>query len=198
MFNEDQIEKINEFLEKKISIIFDFKFNGLLLLFGSAVKDIIMCNEINDLDFIVLTQNDSNIIDFLNKYKLIYKKNTYKGYNFTYNNINIDISSTDDLWFSGHLSTDRLFYDIKRKCLIPIGIKQTLNKNQIIDYYYQGYFKPKKRIKKAKIFINFMNRANKRVKLKYKYNRIYYLIRAVLKSPHKIFRKCSKGNRYVK
>ena len=158
------------------------------MLFGGAVKDLIMDKPINDLDLILLTQDRDNIKFFFKKNRINYKENKYKGYNFYYNNIKIDISSTNDLYKVGALNTDRLFYDVNNKQFIPIGIDSAIKKSTIVEYYYQGYFKGLKRIKKAKQFINFMNKNNLSIKVKYKYNRLFYLIIGVFKAPHKILK----------
>lgn len=198
MFNKEQIEKIDQYLHKNFDIIFDFEFTGLMLLFGGAVKDIIMDKPINDLDFLLLTQTDDNIKQFLDIYKLTYKQNKYKGYSIIYNDIKIDINITNDLYYTGTLNTDMLFYDIKNKQLIPIGIKYALVKNEIVEYYYKGYFKARRRIKRGKNFIKFINNNNKRVKVRYNYNRFFQLIFSFLKNPQKIIRIFSKEDKYVK
>lgn len=187
MFTKEHIEKIDKYLHENFDIIFDFEFDGLFLLFGGAVKDLIMDRPIKDLDFILLTQTEGNIEEFLEKNKIEYAMGPMcKCYRFFYNNIQIDITKTNDLYYAGNLNTDRLFYDLKRKQLIPIGISYAIEKKTIVDYYYQGYFKIKKRIKKAKSFINFMNKNKSKIKVKYKYNILFRLCRAFFKRPRKI------------
>lgn len=199
MFSEEDANKIDEYLHKNFNIIYDFKFNGLILLLGGAVKDLIMGRSVNDLDFTLLTQGEDNIKEFLDKYKIKYTLTPYrKVYRFFYNGIQIDINKTDDLYYTGNLSTDMLFYDIKNRQFIPIGIRQAIEKNEVIDYYYQGYFQIQKRIRKAKKFINYINKNNENVRVKYKYNRFIKLLIAFLKDPLKILKLISKEDKYVK
>lgn len=199
MFNKEDAEKIDKVLKEKFSIIFDFNFDGLILLYGGAVKEIIMGKQWKDLDFVLLTQSEGNVKEFLDKYKIRYEITKYSGaYVFSYNGVPADIYITNDLYSCGNLNTDKLFYDIKRKQLIPIGIKYALNENEIVEIYYDGYFKIKQRIKKAKTFINFMNKNNKKIKVRYKYNRFFKLIISFFKNPYKIFKVVGKENKYVK
>ena len=199
MFTKEDVEKIDKVLREKISIIFDFEFDGLILLSGGAVKEIIMEKPWKDLDFVLLTQNKGNAKEFLDKYKIKYEIAKYsKAYLFCYNGVSADIYITNDLYSVGNLNTDKLFYDIKRKELIPIGIKYALSKNQIVEIYYGGYFKIKQRIKKAKKFINYMNKNNKKVKVRYNYNRFFKLLRSLLKRPYKILKIFSKEDGNVK
>ena len=192
MFKDIDVNKIDNFLKDKFDIIFDFEFDGLLLLIGGTVKDLIMGRDnIKDLDFTLYTTNKGNIEEFIKKYHLKSKRNIYRGYKINYKGMDIDITTCNDLYDAGHLSTDFLFYDVKRKKLIPIGIKKSIQENRIIDYYYQGYFRPKERIKKAKNFLYFMNKKGG-AKLRYRYNRIFYLLKALFKHPEKTYR---LGNR---
>ena len=188
MFKDFDVNKIDIFLKNSFPMIFDFEFDGLLLLIGGTVKDIIMGKEdIKDLDFTLYTNGKGNVLEFINKYHLKSKRNIYRGYKITYNKLDIDITAINDLYEAGHLNTDFLFYDIKRKVLIPIGIKKAVVENKIIDYYYQGYFRPKERIKKAREFLYFMNKKGG-AKLKYAYNRPLYVFKALLKHPYKVHR----------
>ena len=199
MFSEKDIEKIDSYLHKNFDIIFDFKFNGIMLLIGGAVKDLIMGEPINDLDFVLLTQEKPNIEKFLKKNKIQYKLSKYKRYHFIYNDIQIDMAVTNDLYCSGNLNTDMLFYYIDEKQIIPIGIKNSMEKKEIIDYYYQGYFKTRKRIAKAKKFIHFMNKNNSRIKVKCCYNVFLKLFVATLKNPSRLlkFFKKQKATNYL-
>lgn len=187
MFENIDTTKIDKYIKEKINIILEFEFDGLILLFGGGLKDLVMDKKnVRDLDFLFLTKKEGNIKDFIRKYNLNAKKNKYFGYNIIYNGISIDITCVNDLYKTGHYSTDFLFYDIKRKILIPIGIKRTLKKNAVIDYCYNGYYKPKRRLKKAKEFVRFMN--NKRyVRVIYNYFRPFHILKSFLLHPDKLF-----------
>ena len=190
MFKDFDTTIIDKYLKNNFPQILEYSFDGLMLLIGGTIKDLIMGkNKSKDLDFTLITQKEGNVKEFIKKYKLNVIKEINDGYVIKYNNIYISIKTLSCFCDAVHLNTDHLYYDIKRKQLIPIGIKYAIEKNIIIDYYYHGYYRPKKRIKKAKIFLNYLNH-KKNSKVKYKYNRIYYLLRSFIKHPQKLF----KGN----
>lgn len=192
MFENVDIDKIDKIIHEKFPIIYEYEFNGLILLFGGAVKDIIMNRQVKDLDFILLTTKDDEIKKFVEHYNFNCKKLIYKGYKINYNDMDIDLTYTNDLFEAGHLSTDFLFFAVKRKVLIPMGIKDSIKKCTVIDYYYQSYFRAKVRVKKAKKFIEFFQKDNKNIKFKIKYNKIFELTKAFFKHPNRIFRFLSK------
>lgn len=187
MFKDFDTSIIDKYLKEKFPIIFDLKFDGLMLLVGGTVKDLMMGKENSkDLDFTLLTQREGNVLEFINKYHLDVYGTIENGYKIKYNDIFISIKVLHDLYYAGHLSTDYLFYDINRKMLIPIGIKKAIRKNQIIDYYYQGYYRPKYRMEKAKEFLTYLN-GKKKHRVKYKYNRLFNILKSFLCNPKKLF-----------
>lgn len=192
VFDEQLIVKIDKFLNENLDILFKFKFNGLLLLAGGALKGFIMDSPIKDYDFFLLTQDEDNIMEFIKKYRLDYKINPGRGYTINYNNLLVGINPVKDLSVAGGYNTDLLFYDIHRKQFIPFGIKHAIEKRQLIVYEYFGYPKKekrvamKKRLDTAKKFIQFMSKDGKRVKVikKNKYFRRMFI--GFLKKPSKI------------
>lgn len=192
MFDKKTADKIDKFLHQNLSIIFDFEFNGLLLLGGGAVKGFIMNTAIKDYDFFLLTQEKDNIMDFINKYNLKYQINPGHGYTIYYNNLLIGINSTNDLCYIGKYNTDFLFYDIHRKQFIPIGIKQAIEKRKVIIYGYDGYPRIEKRkslakkLNTAKQFIQYMNNDTKKVKVVRKNKYYQRLFIGFIKKPQKI------------
>lgn len=191
MFTKDIVNKIDDFLKKNLDIMFEFEFNGLLFLWGGAIKSIIMDLPIRDLDFVLLTQDDENTLEFIKKFKLEYKVNGDHGYSFIYNNLLVGLSSTNDLFCEGY-NTDLVFYDIRRKQFIPFGIRYALEKRHIIIYGYHGYPKIEKRkhnrerLKTAKEFIKFMTNNNKRVRVVRKNKYYRRMLIGFLKHPSKI------------
>ena len=188
MFSKEEAKKIDLYLHKNFDIIFDFEFNGLMLLVGGAVKNLIMGEPIKDLDFVLLTQGESNIKQFFDKNNINYRKKRQIGYDFIYNGIRVDIVLVNDLYYAGNLNTDLLFYDIGKKQFIPIGVEHAIKNNKIVVYYYSGYFSTRRRIRKAKKFIHFMNQNNKKIKVKHAYNIYYRIFVATLKKPRKLLR----------
>ena len=93
--------------------------------------------------------NEKIILD-MKRNSLEYCHNAFGGYKIIYNNLKIDMAFYDDLYLSGHLSTDFLFYDVFRKQILPFGFKNTEELKVIFDYYDQGFFNTNRRIRKAK------------------------------------------------
>ena len=193
MFTSEMVDKVDSFLHQNFPIIYDFEFNGLLLFWGGAIKSIIMGTPVNDLDFVLLTQEDNNILDFINKYKLNYKKKVEYVYVIKYKNYFIDLSFKNDLLCDGY-NTDMIFYDIHRKQFIPISIKQAIEKRQVIIYGYHGYPRVEKRkhnkdrLNTAKKFIQFMSNDNRKVKLVRKNKYYIRMFMGFLKHPSKILK----------
>lgn len=191
MFTKEMNDKIDKYLRENLPIMYEFEFNGLLLLYGGAIKSFIMDTPIRDFDFAVLTQEEDNILDFIKKYNLKYEINNGHGYAIFYNNLIIGLSSKKDL-FHDCYSTDLLFYDIHRKQFIPIGVKHSIQKRRILIFGYHGYPRRAKRIRlksrlnKAKQFIKFMNNDNRRVRVVRKNNYYKRIFISFLKKPSKI------------
>lgn len=193
MFTQEMINKIDNNLHENVSIIFDYDFNGLLLLWGGAIKSLIMDIPIRDYDFVLLTQEEDNVLEFIQKNNLDYSDNCGHGYSFFYNGNSIGISPKNDLFNCG-LNTDLLFYDVYRKQMIPIGIKNAIVTRSVIIFGYDGYPKRlkrvhfKKRVGDAKKIIMFLSPYKKRVKVVGNFKYFIRLCLGFLKKPYKIIK----------
>ena len=171
MFDKDKVEKIDKILRKKMSVMFDFDFNGLLLLCGESLRKIMMNEKIDDYNFILLTLEKDNVQEFFEKFKLRYESLSNNEYEFTYNNVKANMIIINDLTFGATLSTDFLFYDIQRKQFIPVGIKYAVQYKKIYDLSYMyssdDYQKDdlKAKEEEAKKFIQFLRGDNKRIRV---------------------------------
>jgi len=192
MFNKELADKIDEFLRGNLDIMFEFEFNGLLLLYGGALRGYIMDIPIKDYDFFLLTQDEDNLLDFFKKYNIAYQENYNHGYKFTYNNLKVGLNSTNDLCNVCGYNTDFLFYDIHRKQFIPIGMKQAIKKRQIIIYEYYGYPRYecrvalRNRLKKHKEYVQFLSNSKRPVKVVRKNKFFRRMFIGFLKKPSKI------------
>ena len=192
MFNKEMADKIDKFLRENLDIMFKFEFNGLLLLWGGALRGLIMDVPIKDYDFVLLTQEEPNTLEFIKKYNLEYKINPGHGYTIFYNNLLVGLCSSNDLCYQGNYSTDFVFYDVRRKQFIPIGMKQTFEKRQVIVYEYIGYpryekrMSLKRRLDAGKKLIQFMNHDNKKVRVVRKNKYWRRMLIGFLKQPSKI------------
>lgn len=180
MLNTELQVKLDKLIREKFCIIFEYDFEGRVLLFGGAIRSILLDREIKDLDFVILTQGDCEILDFINKYNLEYRFNVFGGYKIFYNNIEIDMFSVDDLLEANRYNIDMLFYDIKNRIFIPCGLYESLNQRKIIEL---KNLKNKKvpfcdveRRKKLIRYIKEITKSNKRVKVKTNKIKDFYLI----------------------
>ena len=176
MFKDFNIEKIDKFIKEKFPIIYDYPFEGIVLLYGGAIRDTFMNKEINDLDFVILSQGKDQIEDFIFKYNLSYKKNIFNGYKINYNNIEIDIFTTDDILdvaIYGY-DTDLLLYDINMHLILPCSPVDTYKNRKITAIDNSKLIYNRKRIKKLISFIKYITKSNKHVKVKQNYPYIIY------------------------
>lgn len=168
MFNKSLNNKIDKFLKNNFDIIYKYDFDGLVFLWGDTLKQIIMNEQVNKLEFLILNQDNNNILSFFKKYKLKYDVVNDYEYNVIYKDLFINIKLKNDLIFD--LSTDYLFYDIDRKQFIPVGIKQTIDNRKITWFCNKKLTSNNKknirsRLILAKKFVQFLSNNNKKVKI---------------------------------
>lgn len=169
MLQDFDTSKFDKLIKEKFPIIYEYDFNGIVLLYGGAIRDTIIGNDnINDLDFIILSQEKEQIKDFILKYDLDYTKNFFGGYKINYNKTEIDINITDDLSANYGYNIDMLFYDIMEHHIIPFGFDMACKTRTIraIDGF-EVIYNPK-RIKKLKDFLKYVTNNNSKVKVKQK------------------------------
>lgn len=192
MFSKEMADNLDYILRDRLKIMYEFNFNGLLLVCGGALKGSVMNNEIKDYDFLLLTLEKDNILDFFVKYNLTYQKIPGHGYSFCYNGYKASITATDDLANAAILSTDFLFFDVHRKQFIPIGIKKSIEKRCIYDHGYFGYprYEQRMRLKRrkqiAKEFIQYLRGDGKKIKVIRKNKLFRRMFIGFLKKPSKI------------
>lgn len=125
---------LDKFLSKNLDIFLNFNFKGILYLTGGAVRDLLFLNKKpKDIDFVILTQEKNNIKNFIKENKLKYTLNSFGNYKISYNNFEIDIWSTNDLYKTMQYNLDGLFYDIKNKSFIVFGFFKALEKRKLIE-----------------------------------------------------------------
>ena len=174
MFEKIDTKKIDKLIKDKFSIIYDYDFEGLVLLYGGAVKDTIIDEEVKDLDFVILSQNKDKIKDFISKYKLKYRKNDFGGYKIKYKGFEIDMCTTDDLLDVATYDIDLLFYDIEKHMLILCGPSYSYEKRIITEINNERQVFNIKRLKKLINHIKKVTGSNKRVSVKINIFRIIY------------------------
>jgi len=168
MFDRGLSNKIDDLIKEKFPIIYDYNFDGIVLLYGGTVRNLIMDENINDFDFVILTQAECQILDFIRKFKLKYYKNEGNGYKILFNGFTIDMISKNDLLDVVVYDCDALFYDIYKHMFISCGAINAFKKRVVteINSQEEPLYSNKKRLKKIIEFIKHISKSNKKVKVK--------------------------------
>ena len=193
MFDRKLSQKLNSLIKEKFEIIYDYKFNGIVLLYGGTIRNNIMNLPIKDLDFVILTQDKCQIIDFIQKFKLSYSHNAGGGYKILYNNFTIDISSINDLIDAGIYDADMLFYDIQKHIFISCGAIRAFKNRKITEINNKNaLYSNKARLKKIIKFIKYISNSNKRVKVKQ--NKLLWEYKLLTEKIKRNIKQITKGN----
>lgn len=168
MFSKKGIEKIDKYLHATFPQIYEFNFDGIVLLYGGAIKNIIMNEKVKDLDFLILGDGNDKILEFIDYNKFKFRLNALQGYKII-TNIEVDICARYDLHEVGRYSADLLFYDINRKQLLSFSFTNSVNKKTIFDYYYfeQALSQTIDHEKKVKRYIKYFGKGNCHIKRYY-------------------------------
>lgn len=121
---------IDSYLKEKIEFIYT-DFLSEIYLVGGAVRNLLMNKNPKDIDIVVLSDSDEEIISLINKYNLKYKKNSFNGYKIYYQDIEIDIWNSNDLYKCIEYNVEGLFYNIKHQLFIPFGFYQAIETKQL-------------------------------------------------------------------
>lgn len=168
MFNKRFTDKIDKLIMERFPIIYDFEFDGIVIIYGGTLRNTMMGLPVKDFDFFIITPNgDGGLKEFVRKYKLKYKRNSFFGYKIMYNGFNIDMFAVNDTLDAAIYDADMYFYDVMNHSIISCGG---------IDCFYKGVITQinkrkkaikidKKRIKKIAKFTQFVS-SKKRVKVK--------------------------------
>lgn len=186
MFGKDKVEKLNKLLRKKFDILYDFKFDGLLLFYGDSLRRVMMDLPVSEYTFILHNMDKDNVLDFFQKFKLNYDKVSDNEYKFMYKKNSVKLFVLNDLIKCSSLSIDFLFYDVQRQYFIPFGIKHIVKTRRIYDLKYIRPAKiddgldviEKKNV--AKQFVQYLRGDKKRVRI-ITSGKLKYLICRLLK-----------------
>jgi len=168
VFDSKLSKKIDDFVKEKFPLIYEYNFDGILLLYGGVIRNLIMDLPVKDLDFIILTQEKCQIIDFVKKYRLKYTINAGGGYKISYNDFGVDISSYNDLLDAAVYDADLIFYDVHNHMFISCGAIESFNKRVIteVNTDKEPIYSDKFRIKKIIKFIKHITNNKKKVKVR--------------------------------
>ena len=194
MFDKELAIKVEKVIKDKFPLIYEYNFDGIVLLYGGTIKNVMMKSIVHDLDFAILTQGKCQIIDFINKFKLKYYKNAGGGYKILYDNFTIDIASYKDLMDTGIYDIDMLFFDINKRNFISFGAINAIDSRTIreINNEKNPLYSNKERLKKLIKFIKYISRNDKRVKIKQ--NKISWELKMLKRRIKVLFDKTLIGN----
>lgn len=170
MLSNINSDMFDQFIKNNFPIIYEYKFNGIILLLGGAIRSIILNEKIKDIDFVLLTQKKDNIRGFINNFNLDFEKNFMGGYKIHYNDLEIDIFSVNDLFDAVHYDTDFLFYDLDNHMLISCGSLNSYKKRTIKEVNRSHSLGKSEKIRTKKLikYIKHITGSSKRVKVKQK------------------------------
>lgn len=194
VFNKELISKIDNFINEKFPFIYDYEFDGIVLLCSGAIRSLIMGVPVKDLDFVLLTQKEGQIKDFVRKFKFKYVINTFGAYKLKYKNFNIDFFSVNDLLDAATYDMDMMFYDINKHMFINCGIMKAIESRKIteINNKKQPIYTDKVRLGKMSSFIKYVTNSNKMVKIKK--NRLLWKYKMFVKKVKRKLNKILNGN----
>ena len=194
MFNKELADKIDKLIKEKFGIIYEYKFEGIVLLYGGTIKNVIMNSKIKDFDFVILTQGKCEVLDFIKKFKLRYTRNAGGGYKILWEDFSIDMFSVDDLLSAGIYDMDMLFYDIENHLFIPCGALRAIDNRTIteVNSDKEPIFSNKLRLKKIIKFMKYATKNDKRVKVKQ--NKVLWELKMLRKRIKLNIKKITEGN----
>ena len=177
MLDRSAAERIDELIKEKFNIIYEYDFDGLVLLYGGANRDNLIGKEVKDLDFVILTQGKCQIDDFVRKFKLRYVRNAFGGYKIIYNGTEIDMFSTDDVFKAVLYDIDMFFYDIHLHSFITCGPCRAVSRGLIAEMTVDKEILWSD-IKRRKKLVNFIKTVNSDVKrVRFREKKLLRLIR---------------------
>ena len=121
---------IDNYLANHFEIIYHH-FTSSIYLIGGSIKDLLLDREVRDIDIVVLSNDDTQIKSFIDKYNLQYQRNNFGGYKIKYGDLEIDIWNSNDLYKCIQYNFDGLFYDIKNKVFIPFGFFDAIETKEL-------------------------------------------------------------------
>ena len=96
-------------------------------LLGGCIRDLINANYPKDIDIVVLGKENKDFIEeFIKKFNIDYTINKFGGFKLKYNNLEIDLWVSDDLFSSIQYNVDGLFYDLSNKSLVSLTFNDFL------------------------------------------------------------------------
>ncbi len=90
-------------------------------LIGGAIRDLIYAKNPKDLDFVILGEAHLDwVLEVFNTFNIQYNFNRFGGYKFIYENTEIDLWFTENLFSSIQYNVDGLFFNLNTNQLVSL------------------------------------------------------------------------------
>lgn len=167
MFNKKVAKKIDVFIKEKFPFIYEYDFDGLVLLHGGAIRSLVIDDKVNDLDIAILTQGKCQIKEFIKKFNLTYYINAGGGYKIVYNDFSIDIFSWQDIMDIAIYDIDYICYDIIHHSFIDFGARTAIDNRTITEVNHEKKILSINKIRLIRIidYVKILSGSNDKVKV---------------------------------
>ena len=132
--------RLEKYIKKHFDVGYSISNMCNIYLLGGAIRDLTLAKKPKDLDFVILGRENIDFINLLfKKLNIKYTYNKLGGFKFNYNNTEIDLWLTDDLFSAIQYNVDGLFFNLKDNSLISLtfddfiknGLKEVNSENNI-------------------------------------------------------------------
>ena len=129
-----------------------------IYLIGGSIRDLICAKKPKDLDFVVLGKEHLEwILKIFKAYNIQFTLNRFGGYKFTFQDTEIDLWLTDDLFSSMQYNVDGLYYNLNNNQLLSLTF-QDFQENGLKLINPENNIENGREIKLIKFQQNFLNR----------------------------------------
>ena len=132
--------RLEKYIKKHFDVGYAISNMCNIYLLGGAIRDLIEARKPKDLDFVIVGRDNIDFINLLfKKLNIKYTYNKLGGFKFNYNNTEVDLWLTDDLFSAIQYNVDGLFFNLKDNSLISLtfddfiknGLKEVNSENNI-------------------------------------------------------------------
>ena len=120
--------RLENYIKKHFYYAYTISKIAPIYLIGGSIRDLIYAKKPKDMDFVVLgKQNLDFVLSIFKRLNIEYKTNKLGGFKFNYNNIEIDLWLTDDLFSSIEYNIDGLFFSLNNNSLVSLTFDDYIN-----------------------------------------------------------------------
>jgi len=114
-------KEIKMYINQHFPVAYTIAKLAPVYLVGGAIRDLMFSSIPKDLDFVVLgLEHYDWMMEVLEFYKIEYCKNKMNGYKFSYQNVEIDLWCSSDLFSSLQYNIDGLFFSLETNSFLSV------------------------------------------------------------------------------